>query len=111
MRKIEKDMCEAIDARKLWGPGKTVVLPEEGYRSVWLHGNLIAEVYDNGIVRATLAGWNKPTTRSRINAVMAYFGGSGIHVVKGVPQYEGAPLGLYDWAVYYGKEEEKHNGL
>lgn len=106
MGQVEKDMCEAIRSRKLWGPRNTCVLPKEGYRSVWLYGNLIAEVYDNGVVRATLAGWNTPTTRSRINAVMQCFGGSGISVVKGVPKYEGKPLGLHDWAVYYGKEKE-----
>jgi hypothetical protein len=37
---------------------------------------------------------------------MQCFGGSGISVVKGVPKYEGKPLGLHDWAVYYGKEKE-----
>jgi hypothetical protein len=42
---------------------------------------------------------------------MQCFGGSGISVVKGVPKYEGKPLGLHDWAVYYGREQEKHNGI
>lgn len=107
MRRIEKDMCEAIRSRARFGSENTTVVPKDGCVAVYLHDTLIAEVYDTGVVRGTLAGWNNPTTRSRINAVMACFGGSGIHVVKGMPQYEGAPLGLYDWAVYYGKEEEK----
>jgi hypothetical protein len=42
---------------------------------------------------------------------MAYFGGSGINVVKGVPQHEGKPIGLYDWVVYYGEGKEKHSGV
>jgi hypothetical protein len=106
MRKMEEGMCEAIRNRVRYGSSNTTVLPKDGHVAVYLHDNLIAEVYDIGIVRVKLAGCNTSTTRSRINAVMQCFGGSGISVVKGVPKYEGEPLGLHDWAVYYGKDKE-----
>jgi hypothetical protein len=106
MNQTEKDMCFAMRQRHTYYTYNTAVKVHEAHMSVHLHGNLIAEVYDNGVVRATLAGWNTPTSRSRINAVMQCFGGSGISVVKGVPKYEGKPLGLHEWAVYYGKEKE-----
>jgi hypothetical protein len=107
MRQIERYLCDALRARAQFHLSNTSATRMAGYMAVCLHGNLIAEVYDNGVVRVRLAGWNTPTTRSRCNAIMYCFGGSGISVVRGVPMYEGKPIGPYDWNVYYSRDKEK----
>ena len=88
MRVIEKQMIEAIKAmqhnsvaahRTSWKSGNTVVSwstttgAAEEHAAVYLHGNLIALVYEGGL-KITLAGWNTPTTRSRLTALCHAFG-------------------------------------
>lgn len=74
MRKIEKDMVAAVEARRNWIGGNTAVTVQlNGDVHVTLHGNLIAIIGDNQESyynrRATLAGWPTPTTRSRLRAL------------------------------------------
>lgn len=89
MRKIEQQMLGAIRAQleecrycaDLPRPeklGNTYVAAErhnggEAHIVVALHGNRIAYIHQDGTVRITLAGWNTPTTRSRLNAILAYY--------------------------------------
>ncbi len=49
MRKIEKQMCDAVQSNKDWKSANTSVHfdPESGISVVRLHGNKIAEVSDN----------------------------------------------------------------
>lgn len=94
MRKIEKEMVAAIKAGKSWNKDNTQVtvnVREDGatITSVYLHGNLIAQTGKDGTWGFCLCGWNTPTTRSRINAV--------IHCVfpadaPGIASHKGAPV-------------------
>ena len=75
MRQIEKDMVDALFAGKAWRGKNTEVRPTDyGNRVVSLHGNQIASLdltdADNPVLNMTLAGWNTPTTRSRLNAIL-----------------------------------------
>ena len=74
MRTVEAKMLDAIRASKSARLGNTVVevIPGTGAWRVLLHGNLIANGGRVGM-SFTLAGWGTPTTRSRVNALLALF--------------------------------------
>jgi hypothetical protein len=76
MRKIEQAMIDAIKAGRDWSKDNTRVsiAGTRGAESVkvFLHGNMIAQRIGHGW-KFTLAGWNTPTTRSRINALAYAF--------------------------------------
>lgn len=61
-------MLYAVRNHKNMRSGNTVVTNDETGVEVYLHGNCIYAVCD-GAARFTLAGWNTPTTRSRLNAL------------------------------------------
>ena len=72
MRKIENDMNTAIARRINWKFDNTSVVRGESLSSVFLHGNHIAVVHDNGEVdvnEATLSRWPTNTTVSRLRAL------------------------------------------
>lgn len=75
MRKIEKDMLQAIKDRRNWQSGNTRVSAEHGPDGtvcrVWLHGNLIAVVGKTGTAyhARTVSKWPTATTRSRLRAL------------------------------------------
>jgi len=76
MRKIEKEMLQAIDERKTWhGFNTSVSSIDDVNCAVFLHGNHIADVNSRtGFVmvnRYTLAKWPTPTTKSRLRALGA----------------------------------------
>lgn len=82
MRKIEQQMLNAIENRKAWQSGNTVVTPRfDGSLSVYLHGNHIADVVNSQInVNVyTLRQWSTPTTKSRLRAL-----GADISTRKGI---------------------------
>ena len=74
MRKIEKQMCDAVQSNKDWQSANTSVHfdPETGVSIVRLHGNKIAEVSDNDMTIFD-GGFQSVTTKSRINALCDYF--------------------------------------
>ena len=74
MRKIEQQMCAAVQSNKDWQSGNTSVHfdPETGVSIVRLHGNKIAEVSDNDMTIFD-GGWQTTTTKSRLNALCDYF--------------------------------------
>ena len=74
MRKIETQMCQAVQSNKDWQSGNTSVHfdPETGVSIVRLHGNKIAEVSDNDMTIFD-GGWQSVTTKSRLNALCDYF--------------------------------------
>ena len=78
MRKIESQMCAAVQSNKDWKSGNTSVHfnPETGVSIVRLHGNKIAEVSDNDVTIFD-GGWQSVTTKSRLNALCDYFCVSG----------------------------------
>lgn len=86
MRKIEEQMVAAVQTKMDWKSGNTAVIDNGTVLCVKLHGNLIARFhYSRGLDRWewTLAGWNTPTTRSRINALARAFGGAGVTTKRG----------------------------
>ena len=74
MRKIESQMCAAVQSNIDWKSGNTEVTidKETNTSSVYLHGNLIATVTDNDMTIYD-GGWQSVTTKSRLNALCDYF--------------------------------------
>ena len=74
MRKIEQQMCAAVQSNKDWQSGNTSVHfdPETGVSIVRLHGNKIAEIDDTSMTIFD-GGWQTVTTKSRLNALCSEF--------------------------------------
>ena len=74
MRKIERQMLNAIAARRNWGSANTDVYCEaNGDIEVRLHNNIIARYNSEaGKWSINLCGWNTTTTRSRLSAIVRY---------------------------------------
>ena len=74
MRKIESQMCAAVQKNINWQSGNTSVHfnEESGVSIVRLHGNKIAEVSDNDMTIFD-GGWQTVTTKSRLNALCEEF--------------------------------------
>ena len=73
MRKIETQMCQAIQSSKDWKSANTsVVTDSDGLSHVYLHGNKIAEVGDDFLTIFD-GGWQSNTTKSRLNALISEF--------------------------------------
>ena len=74
MRKIESQMCQAIQQNINWKNANTEVTIDEetNTSSVYLHGNLIATVTDNDMTIYD-GGWQSNTTKSRLNALCDAF--------------------------------------
>lgn len=100
-RKIEDQMIAAIRAGKPFKSGNTSVAQEVDGTYVFLHGNLIAAIGSAKLGTAwTLAGWNTPTTRSRINALARAFNWRGVYNKDGMPRVSGAdqtPILSTEW--------------
>ena len=74
MRKIEREMQAAIATRTDWKKSNTSVdVDSEGFTTVRLHGNRIAEIDPNGDIVLSSCGWDTPTTKSRLNAILDVF--------------------------------------
>lgn len=82
MRKIEQAMIAAIESDRAFQRDNTLVtmasLPLGGYKfKVFLHGNKIAQIerstLNNSVSRVefSFAGWQTPTTKSRIKAALS----------------------------------------
>ena len=73
MRKIERQMNQAIRERRNWSGSNTMVMVDHNDKArVYLHGNLIAEVC-NDFVAIFDGGWQTVTTKSRLNALLDEF--------------------------------------
>jgi hypothetical protein len=74
MRKIETQMCQAIQSNKNWTNANTTVHfnEENGVSIVRLHGNKIAEITDDTMTIFD-GGWQSTTTKSRLNALCDEF--------------------------------------
>ena len=83
MRKIEKQMCAAVQSNKDWQSANTSVHfdPETGVSIVRLHGNKIAEISDNDMTIFD-GGWQSVTTKSRLNALCTEFCVDGENVFQ-----------------------------
>ena len=74
MRKIEVQMCAAVQSNKNWQSGNTSVHfdSETGVSVVRLHGNKIAEIDDTSM-KIFDGGYQSTTTKSRLNALCREF--------------------------------------
>ena len=82
MRKIETEMQTAIANRKNWSKSNTSVSAnDEGTTFVTLHGNLIAQISNNGDMKLSSCGWQTVTTKSRLNAILDVFL-HNVHIVQ-----------------------------
>ena len=74
MRKIEREMQNAIRNRQDWQKANTSVdFDQEGFMTVRLHGNRICEMTPSGDLTLSSAGWQTVTTKSRLNAILDCF--------------------------------------
>ena len=73
MRKIERQMNDAIIASKEWRLDNTEVINEGNVSVVKLHGNKIAEVGPT-FIKLYDGGWRTVTTKSRLNAILNVHG-------------------------------------
>ena len=69
MRKVTEKIARALLRGEKCAVGNTTTNGE----CVWLHGNLIAMRLSDCIL-VSLAGWNTPTTRERVNGILEIFG-------------------------------------
>ena len=89
MRKIESQMCQAIQNNESWQSGNTcVTTQQDGVSTVYLHGNKIAEI-DDTTMTIFDGGWQTNTTKSRLNALCSEFCNAG----------EGVFQKNYDWFI------------
>ena len=72
MRKIETQMCQAIQSNLDWKSGNTQVVTNMGVSTVYLHGNKIALVDENSLTLFD-GGYQSTTTKSRLNALCNEF--------------------------------------
>lgn len=91
MRKIEKEMQQALRNGRNFRRGNTAVIFNESGAKVYLHGNCIFSIRQ-GVKRFTLAGWNSVTTRSRLNAL-----GVGVYQKNFTPIYNGVAINSREW--------------
>ena len=76
MRKLEKQMNQAIRGQRNWaGSNTTVFTTDNGLEStVYLHGNHIATYFhDTRELQIFDGGWQSVTTKSRLNALLDEF--------------------------------------
>ena len=72
MRKIEREMNNAIRTGRNFSSSNTAVCHDSEGANVYLHGNHIATVKDNSILLFD-GGWQSNTTKSRLNALCYEF--------------------------------------
>ena len=73
MRKIEQQMIDAVKGNINWSKDNTSVIFQDGLSSVYLHGNLIAEIDDDSL-KLFDGDHQSKTTKSRLNALLSEFG-------------------------------------
>lgn len=91
MRKIEKEMLAAVEQVKNYANGNTTVRVAKNEIRVYLHSNLIYKETAEGRF-FTLAGWNTPTTRSRLNAL-----GIDVRQKNFTAVYDGVEISSDEW--------------
>ena len=89
MRKVTEQIKQAFEQ----GKSKKVGNTETDGQTVWLHGNAIVKRDLDGLVRWSLAGWNTPTTRERVNGIA----NAGVHQVNFEPVLNGQVIDSFDW--------------
>ena len=89
MRKVTERIKRAFEQGKALKLGNT----ETDGDTVWLFGNEIIRRDNVGTVWATLAGWNTPTTRERVNGIT----GLRIYQQNFEAKLDGEPIESDEW--------------
>src|SRR5210317_126082 len=89
MRKVTEQIKQAFERRESKKIGNT----RTDGNTVWLHGNAIVKRDLDGLVRWSLAGWNTPTTRERVNGIA----NAGVFQFKFKPVLNGQVIDSSDW--------------
>jgi len=89
MKKITEKIKNAFEQGKSLKVGNT----ETDGKTVWLHGNAIVKRDPDGLVRWSLAGWNTPTTRERVNGIA----NANVFQFKFEPVLNGQVINSSDW--------------
>jgi len=89
MRKVTEQIKQAFEQGTSLKVGKT----ETDGKTVWLHGNAIVKRDPDGLVRWSLAGWNTPTTRERVNGIA----NASVCQVAFEPVLNGQVIDSSDW--------------
>jgi hypothetical protein len=89
MRKVTEQIKNAFEQGTSLKVGNT----KTDGKTVWLHGNAIVKRDPDGLVRWSLAGWNTPTTRERVNGIA----NAGVHQVNFEAILNGQIINPFDW--------------
>jgi hypothetical protein len=89
MRQVTKKIKQAFEQGKSLKIDNT----ETDGKTVWLHGNAIVKRDPDGLVRWSLAGWNTPTTRERVNGIA----NANVFQFKFEPVLNGQVINSSDW--------------
>ena len=81
MRKIEREMNEAITQELDWKKDNTEVITCSHVTDVFLHGNLIARIGETWMELFD-GGWQSNTTKSRLNALLQTHGCDGEYIFQ-----------------------------
>ena len=94
MRKITQQIANAFKQGKSKSNGNTWT----NGKLVFLHTNQIVERDENGDIYMSLAGWNTPTTRERLNGIASILGLNASFTQKNFePYFNGKLIGSHDW--------------
>ena len=89
MRKVTEQIKKAFEEGRSLKVGNT----ETDGKTVWLHGNAIVKRDPDGLVRWSLAGWNTPTTRERVNGIA----NANVFQFQFEPVLNGEVINANDW--------------
>ena len=89
MRKVTEQIKQAFNQGTSLKVGNT----RTDGQTVWLHGNAIVKRDPDGLVRWSLAGWNTPTTRERVNGIA----NADVCQFKFEPVLNGQTIDSSDW--------------
>jgi len=89
MRKVTQQIKQAFSQGTSLKVGNT----RTDGQTVWLHGNAIVKRDPDGLVRWSLAGWNTPTTRERVNGIA----NANVCQFKFEPVLNGQIIDASDW--------------
>ena len=95
MRKITREAADAFVNGRNFSRQNMTVSHIGDHALMYLHGNRIAERTPDGVLHLTLAGWNPPTTRERLNGLLIVMGNT----------HGGARFYQKDFDAYYGERE------
>ena len=82
MRKIEREMIQAIIDGRDWKKANTEVITSPAYARIYLHDNCIAEYNycKDSKLSINHCGWKTVTTKSRLNSLIQFVLGGTCHL-------------------------------